>query len=918
MTDSIHIIPGQKNPLQKRFILKLITLLVFVLILQGVKAQGFLHAEGTRIVNGQGEPVLLRGIGTGNWMIMEGYMMKTEGVAGTQHEIENRLVQLIGEQKTTDFFNYWLDNHFTRADVDSMKAWGFNSVRVNMHYKWFTLPVEEEPIPGNQTWVLKGFKLIDNLLDWCAQNEMYLILDLHAAPGGQGKNADISDYDPSKPSLWESEANKIKTVALWRKLAERYQNSQWMGGYDLINETNWTFSEPDNQPLRSLFGRITTAIREVDKNHILFIEGNSYANDFGGLTPPWDNNLVYSFHRYWSSTSYDDLDFVKYLRDQYNVPLWMGESGENSNTWFTEFISTCEENNIGWSWWPVKKNGVNNPLNVAVNQSYLDLVRYWRGEISTPPSAAVATSAVMQWAKNHRIENCRIQRNVIDAMIRQPHTDEVLPFKSRTLADTIYFTDYDLGKNGFAYSDKDVGNYGGEWTGWNNGWELRNDGVDIEKCSDKTAPTNGYSVGWAEPGEWMQFSSEADSTAIYSLNVRHASGGSGSKFHIEANGAKITASLSLPSTGGWQTWKTNSFENIVLPAGKLRIRFVIEGGSSNLSFFGFNDPKSAKQIDFNVVSAKTSPKISNVWVVLNKDITTAGIQSGDFQLKLNGITDELLSVTKDSTNSNTLIFQPSQALHSDQTITLSYNGTSVKWGEQNLTHFENYPVQNLLPVSQVIPGKIQAEDFEVNKGLKLEACSDVSGGWNTAYATNGDYLDYRVHVTRTGYYALNYRVAALYNDAELIFQIGDGENFTPVDTVKFSTTGGWQNWQTQTRSVRLEEGYYFIRLLIHQGEHNLNWFEFDLTTSAGTIGTESQLLLYPNPASNHVRIVLPDGDNAEYWVQLISLQGILVRTEHFQHNPAPEIDLQNLPTGHYLLRLTNRDNVYLKQLIINK
>ena len=66
--------------------------------------------------------------------------------------------------------------------------------------------------------------MTDDLLKWCAANKIYLILDLHAVPGGQGKDANISDYDPSKPSVWESEENQKKTVALWKKLAERYKN----------------------------------------------------------------------------------------------------------------------------------------------------------------------------------------------------------------------------------------------------------------------------------------------------------------------------------------------------------------------------------------------------------------------------------------------------------------------------------------------------------------------------------------------------------------------------------------------------------------------------------------------------------------------------------------------------------------------
>ena len=346
--------------------------------------QGYLHTEGKQIVNGEGENVILRGIGTGNWMLQEGYMMESAGIAGTQHEFREKLVNSIGVANTDSFYTAWLDNHCTRTDIDSMASWGFNSVRVAMHYKWFTLPIEEESVPGEQTWLNKGFEVIDSLLAWCGDNEMYLILDLHGAPGGQGKNADISDYDPSKPSLWESQENKDKTVALWKKLAERYSEEPWIGGYDLVNETNWTFPEGNNSQMKSLFIRITDSIRTVDQNHMIIIEGNGFANDFSGLTPNYwgdnlDDNLVYSFHKYWSYNNTNSLDWITNLRNSYNIPIWLGESGENSNTWFRNLITLCESQNIGWSWWPVKKAGINNPLRVEINEDYQQLIDNWKG-----------------------------------------------------------------------------------------------------------------------------------------------------------------------------------------------------------------------------------------------------------------------------------------------------------------------------------------------------------------------------------------------------------------------------------------------------------------------------------------------------------------------------------------------------------
>ena len=141
---------------------------------------------------------------------------------------------------------------------------------------------------------------------------MYLILDLHAAPGGQGNDIAISDRDTTKPSLWQSRENELKTIALWRKLAESYAGEKWMGAYDIINEPNWGFqnatdkngcAETGNEPLKKLMVDITAAIREVDKNHIIIIEGNCWGNNYKGILPTWDDNTVVSFHKYWNDNT---------------------------------------------------------------------------------------------------------------------------------------------------------------------------------------------------------------------------------------------------------------------------------------------------------------------------------------------------------------------------------------------------------------------------------------------------------------------------------------------------------------------------------------------------------------------------------------------------------------------------------------
>ena len=335
-------------------------LMLFVVLgINNVISQNLLETSGKNIINQSGDTIILRGIGLGGWMLQEGYMMSPDGFSSTQFNIKNKLIEIIGAEETSNFYHLWLKNHVRKIDIDSLKSWGFNLVRAPIHYNLFTLPIEDEPFPNSYTELNKGYELLDSLLSWCSENEVYLMIDLHGAPGGQGYNADISDYDSTKVSLWESEFNQNKTVELWKRIAERYKDEQWIAGYDLINEPNWNL--PDGVLLRELYGKITNAIRTVDNNHILFIEGNDFANNFTGLTPPWDDNMVYSPHKYWSPVDQGYLDWMLPLRDSLNVPIFIGETGENSNFWYRDAVKVFEENGIGWAWWPLKIIGAIQP-----------------------------------------------------------------------------------------------------------------------------------------------------------------------------------------------------------------------------------------------------------------------------------------------------------------------------------------------------------------------------------------------------------------------------------------------------------------------------------------------------------------------------------------------------------------------------
>jgi hypothetical protein len=579
----------------KKYIPTFLATLFFILLFAGHgHTQGFLKTRGQRIVDGSGEEFILKGMGLGGWMLQEGYMLQTSGFADTQHEIEQHIADLTSEQFKDRFYDAWLKNHFRRIDLDSLKSWGFNHVRVAMHYKWFTPPIGEEPVQGQITWRQRGFNMLDTLLQWCEENRMYLILDLHAAPGGQGYNASISDYDPDKPSLWESEFNKKKTAELWKKLAKRYADEPWIGGYDLINETNWTFEENFegenakngcqdtlNKPLYELMVRITDSIRQVDSNHILFIEGNCWANNFNGMTPPWDDNMVYSFHKYWNPNETEAIQQFLDMREKYDIPLWLGETGENSNTWYTNCIRLLDKHQIGWAWWPEKQLGdQDNPLTVKMNPGYKKLLEYWRGN-APKPDEDFAREALMQLAQDLKLENCIYNKDVIDAMFRQTRTNQTKPWKAHTFPGKVYASDYDLGRVGYAYLDNDFTNT--EFRApTNRGGKYRNDGVDIEMCEDQT--TNGYNLGWIEGGEWMQYTVEVKESGSYTFSFRLASEKGDGRFYLTMDEEKTGKAVRLTPTGGPQQWKTFETGPVHLEKGEHFFRIVVEKGGFNMNY----------------------------------------------------------------------------------------------------------------------------------------------------------------------------------------------------------------------------------------------------------------------------------------------------------------------------------------------
>ena len=160
------------------------------------------------------------------------------------------------------------------------------------------------------------------------------------------------------PGYTIARASRRISIAVWQRIAGHYKDNPTVLGYDLLNEPipHYPSLAPLNAKLEPVYRKLTTAIRQVDTHHILFLGGAQWDSNFSVFHQPFDNNTAYTFHKYWSKTDVSVIQQYLDFRDRYNVPIWMGESGENTDEWITQFVDLLNKNDIGWTFWPYKKD----------------------------------------------------------------------------------------------------------------------------------------------------------------------------------------------------------------------------------------------------------------------------------------------------------------------------------------------------------------------------------------------------------------------------------------------------------------------------------------------------------------------------------------------------------------------------------
>jgi aryl-phospho-beta-D-glucosidase BglC (GH1 family) len=413
----------------------LLLLLVLLVSVNNIQAQAvwdntsFVHRNGQEIHNGQNNVIKLDGVNLGAWLNWEGWMWG--GGFIPEKELANNMQSLTGTEVFNSFRDSVYKNFITKEDIKKISLLGFNVVRIPFNH---TI-LEEDTSPF--VYKESGWEILDSVLKWCEDYNVYAVVDLHSAPGGASKLY-TADADPI--NLWESTTNKNRTIQLWKAIASRYKNRGIIAAYDLLNEPNVTNADD----LTNLYKVLIDSIRSVDSNHMIMLEGNNFAQDFSMFKALPDKNICFQFHIYsWFNSTNIAKNLHEYtkLSNSLDVPLWCGEWGENDLNQLNATVKILKSNEYKFSgncFWTWKKMITTLQLPKQINFPYLvgisnthewdKVSTYLNDTLLNKPSAAETQQGINSFIKSIPLKNCTLNKTLLELLIQ--NKDTIYPTKS--------------------------------------------------------------------------------------------------------------------------------------------------------------------------------------------------------------------------------------------------------------------------------------------------------------------------------------------------------------------------------------------------------------------------------------------------------------------------------------------------------
>lgn len=321
--------------------------------------EDFLVTKGNKIYNQKGDEILLHGVNLGSWLIQEDWLSPYEQ-AQDHYNILEALTDRFGADGAYELMNTYQDNWITEYDLDQIKEMGFNCVRVPFWYRNFYSDDNGTKIlDQNGEW---DFHYLDWIVRECSERRIYVILDMHGAPGFQsdaphsGKRDSCRLYEDSE----EGEFFRTLTDELWTAIASRFNGNPAVAMYDLLNEPSCdcVYGEVTRRINNTKeYKRLYKTVRAVDKEHIITLECIWTAFALPHKELAGFENVVYQVHFYQKSDFIFVL-FVTLTKLYYpNVPLMMGEFYPLGTTTWKSCFNAMKKLNYNWMLWTYKASG---------------------------------------------------------------------------------------------------------------------------------------------------------------------------------------------------------------------------------------------------------------------------------------------------------------------------------------------------------------------------------------------------------------------------------------------------------------------------------------------------------------------------------------------------------------------------------
>jgi endoglucanase len=539
----------------------------------GAKARaagdGFWHTSGSQILDASGNVIHFSGL---NW----------SGFETGNYVLHGLWSNVDGQGHSRSLASY----------LDQIKTLGFNLIRLPFSGDFCasgrmpasgTIDFTANPDLQGKT----SLQVLDLFIQDCATRGIRVILDYHRMQAGSASENGLW-YIPGDPTYTEQ-----FWITNWQMMANRYQGNTTIVGVDLFNEPHATTWDADgvnpSTNWKDAARRCATAIQAIAPDWLICVQGVGQYNGQAGwwgavhlgfvdhpLSLSVAQKLVLEIHDYGRDVSDQpwfhaanfpanlEADcwnkFWEFISTQNLAPIWVGEWGSKDDPgdplyaldhpWLQAFHDFIKAKQYSWTWWtwsPLSADtgGILNADFTTVNQSKMSLIQ----DVLYPGFAASSGGG--------------------------GGAPGPTPFggTAASIPGTVQAEAFDLGGEGVAYHTGTT-NQGGQYR--------PAEGVGIELCSDTGG---GYDVGWTAAGDWMIYTVDVSTAGTYSIQIRASSGTAGGTLHFEVGGTNVSGTITVPGTGGWQTWTTVTAPNVVLAAGAQQMKLVEESGGYNLNYF---------------------------------------------------------------------------------------------------------------------------------------------------------------------------------------------------------------------------------------------------------------------------------------------------------------------------------------------